>query len=208
MAERTKNVPQPMLPRGFLGRITLMGMNLGHRSIYKNVAAALALQPDDDLLEVACGNGFFLKKYASHVRSIAGLDLSELCINMAKKKYRGRIEAGTAEFVNGEASRLPWNDSRFSVVTSMGSFIGFPQPLEALKEMRRVLRPGGRAVVCVEWHAEDGLAHTREVEGFGMKLWTEEEVRAAIMEAGFSEVLFTYARGLKMPRMMIAKAVK
>ena len=208
MTEQTKRVPQPMLPRGFMGRLTLMGMNLGHRSIYQNVARVLEPQPEDDLLEVGCGNGYFLKKYASNVRSIAGLDLSELCVEMAKKKHRKRIREGTAEIVHGEASRLPWEDGRFSVVTSMGSFIGFPQPLESLKEMHRVLRPGGRAVVCVEWHAEDGLDHTKEIEGYGMKMWTEDEMRAAIKEAGFSEVSFIYAKGLKMPKMMMARAVK
>ena len=53
-------------------------MNRGHKSIYENAAKALELQPEDDPVEVACGNGYFLKKYASHVHSVAELDLSEL----------------------------------------------------------------------------------------------------------------------------------
>jgi ubiquinone/menaquinone biosynthesis C-methylase UbiE len=208
MTEQKKKVPQALLPRGLAGRITVIFMNIGHKSIYKSVAKVLQLQQDDDLLEVACGNGYFLKKYASHVHSVAGLDLSELVVKMAKKKHRGRIKAGTAEFVHGDASQLPWEDSRFSVATSMGSFTSFPKPLESLKEIYRVLRPGGRVIVSIEWNAEDGLDHTKEVEDYGMRMWTEDDIRATLKESGFSEISITYAKGLKMPKMMIARAVK
>lgn len=208
MAEQKRKIPQPMLPRGFAGRLTLIGMNIGHKSIYSNVAKVLELRPEDDLLEVGCGNGHFLKKYASHVRSVAGLDLSELSVKMAKEKHKDRIKSGTAEFVQGEASQLPWEDGKFSVVITMGSFIAFPKPLESLKEMHRVLRPGGRALVSIEWNAEDGLDHTKEIKGYGMWLWTEDDVRAVMKEAGFSDISITYGKGLKMPKLMIASAVK
>ena len=208
MNVQNKKVPQLMLPRGFAGRLALMGMNIGHKSIYRNVAKVLEPKPEDDLLDVGCGNGYFLKKYASHVHSIAGLDLSELCVKMAKEKHRDRIKAGTAEFVQGEASQLPWEDNKFSVVTTMGSFVGFSQPLESLKEMRRVLRPGGRAVVSVEWNVEDGLDHTKEVKQWRMWLWTEADVRAMMEEAGFSGISVTYVKVFKMPKMMIVCGLK
>lgn len=75
-----------MLPRGFVGWIMGWIMPIFHDSIYKRVYPVLNLQPQDDLLEVACGSGHFLKKYASNVKSIAGLDLSDVMIKMAKKK--------------------------------------------------------------------------------------------------------------------------
>ncbi len=208
MTIEKKKMPQPMLPRGFTGRIVAWLMPLGHSSIYKCVSPALNLQPEDDLLEVACGGGHFLKKYASHVHGVAGLDLSEVQVNMAKRKLRGRIAAGTAEIVQGEASQLPWEDNRFSVATTMGSFIAFPKPLESLQEMYRVLRPGGRAVVSIEWNAEDGLDHTKKVKQYGMWLWREEDVRTMMKEAGFSDISITYTKGLGMPKMMLARGVK
>jgi len=208
MNDRKKKVSQFVFPRGFAGRIQVVFMNRGHKSIYGNVAKVLELQPEDDLLEVACGNGHFLKKYASHVHSVAGLDLSELMVKMATKKNKDRVAAGTAEFVHGEASQLPWEDNWFSVATTMGSFTMFPKPLESLKEMYRVLRPGGRAVVSIEWNAEDGKDHSKDIERYGMWLWTEDDVRTMLKEAGFSEVSITYAKGLMMPKMMIARVVK
>jgi SAM-dependent methyltransferase len=208
MDTQNKKMPQQMLPRGVGGWITGWTMPIFHNVIYKRVYPVLDLKPEDDLLEVACGSGHFLKKYASQVRSIAGLDLSEVMIKIANIKNRYRIAAGTAEFVQGEASKLPWEDNRFSVVTCMGSFFAFPNPLESIKEMHRVLRPGGRAVVSIEFNAEDGVDHTKMVEEWGILLLSEKDVRSMIEEAGLKEISFTYSKGLGMPKMMVARAVK
>ena len=201
-------IPQQMLPRGFIGWIMGWVMPIFHDSIYKLVYPVLDLQPQDILLEVACGSGHFLKKYAFNVKRIAGLDLSDVMIKMAKRKNRGRITAGTAEFVQGEAIKLPWNDSTFSVVTSMGSFIGFPEPLESIKEMYRVLHPGGRAVVSIEWNAEDGVDHSKKIKKWGIKLLSEEDMRSMMSKAGFSDISFTYKKDFGIAKMMIVRAVK
>ena len=90
----------------------------------------------------------------------------------------------------------------------MGSFTGFPKPLGSLKEIHRVLRHGGRAIISIEWNAEDGLDHTKDTRDYGMWIWTEEDVRTMMKEAGFSDISITYGKGLKMPKLMIASAVK
>ena len=208
MVSVNKNVPQDLLPRGIAGRFKLFTMNLGHRQIYDNMAKALDLQPEDDLLEIACGSGHFIRKYTAHVRSVAGLDLSELCINIASNKDKKRVAAGTAEFVQGEAAKLPWEDNKFSVVTAMASFLFLDKSLESLQEMYRVLRPGGRAVISIEYNAEDGKDHSNEVKSYGMQVLTEGEVHGMMHDAGFSEISIKYDKGLGMPKMMLACGVK
>lgn len=208
MKVEKKKISQFVLPRGFEGRIRFIFMNMGHKSIYDNSAKALKLQPEDDLLEIACGNGYFLKKYASHVHSVAGLDLSELCVKLATKNNKERVVTGSAKFVQGEASQLPWEDGKFSAATVMGSFPAFPKPSESLKEMYRVLRPGGRAVVAIEWNAEDGKDHSQDIKKYGYHIWAEGDVRNLLKEAGFSDITITYAKGLMMPKMMIATGLK
>ena len=208
MKSETNKIPQVGLPRGFAGRITFIFMNRGHKSIYENMAKILALRPEDDLVEVACGNGHFIKKYTSNVHSVAGLDLSDLSVKLATKKNKDRVAAGTAEFVQGEATRLPWEDNKFSAAAIMGGFPMLPEPLESLKELYRVLRPGGRAVACIEWNAEDGKDHTKEIEKYGMKLWSENDVQDMFKEAGFSDTTINYAKGFMMPKMMIARGIK
>jgi ubiquinone/menaquinone biosynthesis C-methylase UbiE len=199
---------QPGLPKGFVGWIMTWMMPFAHGAIYKRVSKVLNLHREDDLAEIACGGGHFLKKYASQVRRVAGLDLSHVQVKMARRKLRARISAGTAEIVQGDASKLPWVDNRFSVVTTMGSIVGFAKPLESLKEMHRVLHPTGRAVVSIEMNAEDGKDYSKYVEKGAMWVWTEDEVRSMMKEAGFSEISITYDRGPGMPKMMFAGGVK
>lgn len=208
MAGGDDRLPQFVLPRGFLGRITYSMMNIGHKAIYENVAEVLAPQAEDHLLDVPCGNGYFLKKFAPQVRSIAGLDISELGIRLASKKHADRLAAGTAEFVRGDAAELPWQDGRFTAIASMGGLPAFPQPEESLKQMHRVLRPGGRAILSIEWNAEDGKDRTREQEKYGFRIWTEDEVRGFMEEAGFLDVSITYRTAMSMPRMMLVRGLK
>ena len=208
MTSQEIKLTQPGLPRGFVGWIVAWLMPLPHGLIYRRVSKFLNLQPEDDLAEIACGGGHFLKKYASHVHSVAGLDLSNIQVKMAKHKLRRRIAAGAAEIVQGDASQLPWKDNSYSVATTMGSFIGFPKPLESLKEMYRILRPGGRAIVSIEFNAEDGKDHSNEIKKYGMWIWTEDEVRSMKKEAGFSGISIIYDKGPGMPKMMFACGVK
>jgi ubiquinone/menaquinone biosynthesis C-methylase UbiE len=208
MNAQGKRVSQPGLPKGFVGWLVAWMMPLAHNAIYKRVARTLSLQPEDNLIEVACGSGRFLKVYASHVHSVAGIDLSDVQVKMAKRRLRDRIAAGTAEIIQGDASQLPWDDDSYSVATTMGSIIGFPKPLESLKEIYRVLRPGGRAVVSIEYNAEDGKDHSKEIEKYGMWVWTEDEVQALMKEAGFAEVFITYDSGFGIPKMMLALGMK
>jgi len=208
MNAQEKKSSQPGLPRGFVGWLVAWIMPLAHSTIYKRVAKALNLQQEDYLLEVACGGGRFLKDYASRVQRVAGVDLSDVQIKMAKWRLRGRIAAGTAEIVQGDASQLPWDDDSFSVATTMGSFVGFPKPLESLKEIHRVLRPGGKAVVSIEFNAEDGKDHSKEIEKYGMWVWTEGEVQGMMKDAGFTEISITYDKGFGIPKMMLAHGVK
>ena len=203
-----KRIPQQILPRGFIGWIMGWVMPIFHDSIYKLVYPVLDLQPQDNLLEVACGSGHFLKKYASNVKRIAGLDLSDVMINMAKRKNKDRVAAGTAEFVQGEAMKLPWKDNTFSVVTSIGSFVYFSKPLESIREMYRVLYPGGRTVVSIEWNAEDKVDHSKKIKEWGIQIHSEEDIRSIMMQAGFSDISFTYKKDFGIAKIMIVRAVK
>ena len=157
-------------PSGFFGKILARGMAWGHRDFYKNTAEVLDLQQDDNYLEIGFGSGLFIKKYASHVARIAGIDLSEEMVNMARSINKKLIESGKAEFIQGNASSLPWGDSEFSVVVGVETFFFWQEPMESLMEIYRVLAPGGRLVLEMAYNKEDGLDHTEDVEKMNLKL--------------------------------------
>jgi SAM-dependent methyltransferase len=154
------------------------------------MAEALDLRPDDDLLEVACGSGIFLAQEAAHVRHVAGLDLSDIQIGIARRRLADRIAAGTAEIVKGDATGLPWDDGRFSVVTCMGSMEAFPDPGRAVAEMYRVLRPGGRAVMNIGERVPEGT-ETHRILGAAW-VWSEADARGLAEGAGFTDVSVSY----------------
>ena len=161
-----------------------------HGPIYPLMAEALDLRPEDELLEVACGSGVFLAHHAGHVRQVAGLDLSDLQIDLARRRLAERIASGTAEIVKGDATELPWEEGRFSVVTCMGSMEAFPDPPRVLAEMLRVLRPGGRAVLEMGWRVPEGTT-THQAFG-GMWIWNDSDAWRLVEEAGFVEVSVSY----------------
>lgn len=161
-----------------------------HGPIYPLMAEALALRPEDELLEVACGSGVFLANHAAEVSFVAGLDLSDLQIELARERLAERIASGTAEIVKGDAAELPWADARFSVVTCMGSLEAIPDPPRALAEMYRVLRPGGRAALAMGWRVPDGT-ETHQAFG-GMWIWTEADTRRLVEDAGLADVSVSY----------------
>jgi len=175
------------LPSGPLGWVFTWQMAFEHRRAYATMARELDLQPDDDLLDVGCGSAAFLQRHAAHVRHVAGLDASEIPVGMARQRLADRLAAGTAEIVLGDAMAMPWPDDRFSIVTAYVLLEYVPDPLKALSEMHRVLRPGGRAVLSFGFPIKDAsLSGTKNA--WGLWRWSEADARRLMEEAGFGDV--------------------
>lgn len=138
---------QPIFLSGAIGRLFARTYAPFNRWFYTAFARVLEVQPDDEVLDVACGSGVFLRDHASNARRIAGLDQSEPMIEEALRQNRGRVEEGTAEFVVGDAAALPWESESFTVVTSDCADCFESKAQVAIDEMLRVLKPGGRAVL-------------------------------------------------------------
>lgn len=115
---------------------------------YVELAERIAgqLPEGSKVLEVAPGPGYFcieLAKRGSY--SITGMDLSRTFVKMAAGKA---AQAGVrVQFVEGSASNMPFPKESFDFLLCRAAFKNFADPVGALKEMCRVLRPGGTAVL-------------------------------------------------------------
>ena len=206
---------QASKPVGFFGRLSARGMALGHRSFYKNTAKILNLQSNDILLEIGFGSGIFIKKYASHISRISGLDYSEDMVKLASSINKDLIKSGKAEFKQGNVLSLPWSDNTFSVVVGIETFFFWSKPEEALKEIFRVLSAGGRLVLEMAYNKDDGKDHTKTTKKHNLKLYSSEEMKVLLKDAGFSDISIHYFKGLWIPfkghvvsKGMIARAIK
>lgn len=110
------------------------------------VAAAAEVRQGDRVLDVACGTGALTLAAADIVGpagSVAGLDANPEMLAVARRK------SARIEWLDGTAEALPLPDNGFDAVVSQFGFMFFEDKPQALREMVRVLRPGGRLAVAV-----------------------------------------------------------
>lgn len=132
--------------------------------------AALELEPGAQVLDVASGDGVYLGLLGEQVGPagrVVGVDISPAYLRVAEQHVR---ELGLAERVTlqlGDVAQLPFADDSFDLVWCAHSLYSLPDPLVALREMRRVVRPGGTVAVLendtlhhmlLPWPAELELA--------------------------------------------------
>jgi len=104
------------------------------------------IRTGDSVLDLACGPGHLSIELSKRgAFEVIGLDISHALIEIAKTNAR---EAATnIEFKQGNASAMPFQADRFNFVISVLAFKNFKTPLEVLKEIHRVLKPGGSALI-------------------------------------------------------------
>jgi ubiquinone/menaquinone biosynthesis C-methylase UbiE len=143
-------MPHPHRDRGIEGRMaTWYAANTGKSmQPFQELAQRIAIQlpPEGRVLEVAPGPGYLaiaLARLGSF--RITGLDLSPDMVRIARDNA---ARAGVAvDFVQGNSSSLPFPADSFDFLVCRAAFKNFAQPVRALQEMQRVLRPGGRALI-------------------------------------------------------------
>ena len=102
---------------------------------------------DFDVLDVGCGQGIDLARYVRAGARVTGVDLTPRHIELAQQHLRALSLEATV--VEGDAERLPFRRRQFDRVSSNGVLHHTPDMPAALREIRRVLRPGGQARIIV-----------------------------------------------------------
>ena len=159
---------------------------------YRKQAAVLtaSLPSGADVLEVAPGPGYHAIEVAKLGFTVTGLDISFTAIEIATE---GAVRAGVpAEFRQGDASAMPFEDESFDLIVCQAAFKNFRQPVTALNEMHRVLRPGGVAVIQDMSHEATNAAIDREVAGMNLGTLSRIAVRQTL--GGLRRRAFTRAQ--------------
>lgn len=139
---------------------------------WPRMLAAGSVGRRDRVLDVACGTGIVARNALQVVGDdgyVAGLDRTPAMLRTA-----ARIEPGV-DWRLGDAADLPFDDESFDVVLSQAGLMFFSDKAKAVREMRRVLRPGGRLAILVWGRSE-----------------RHDSVMAALLDAGFDDVAERY----------------
>ncbi len=172
------------------------------RAQLAGVQAALlqeaALAPGEQVLDIACGTGLVTLEAAHAVGphgSVVGIDLSGEMVSAAASRAR---DQPNASFARMHAEQLECADASFHITLCALGLMYLPEPEHALREMRRVLRPGGRMVSAVwgersrcGWAALFGIVQAEvasEVCPLFFRLGQGDTLARACGAAGFESV--------------------
>ncbi|HZZ20307.1 MAG TPA: class I SAM-dependent methyltransferase [Opitutaceae bacterium] len=131
------------------GRATYSGANQGYASNFRRwMAGELAdLPPDAPIIEVGCGDGSFTRDLSALSSSVTAIDISELQI-----EENARSMPAIRFRQHDVAEPFPFADGSFDVVWCSEVLEHLFNPLFAMQEMHRILKPGGRLLLTVPYH--------------------------------------------------------
>jgi ubiquinone/menaquinone biosynthesis C-methylase UbiE len=164
-------------------------MERGHRPVGEQAIERMRVGEEARVLDLGCGSGWATRLLAGNaVRGfVVGLDISDEMIEVARSSSTG---FDNVEFRVGSAERLPFADRYFTHAFSMESLYYYEDVLAALREVRRVLRPGGLFVTVVDLYKENEPSHQWiEQLRVPVHLLSVEDYRSLFMRAGFDEVI-------------------
>jgi len=161
------------------------GMARRHWHTAKHALARMPVEAGDVVLDLGTGSGYALRALRE-TRGIGlgvGLDGSPAMARNA----RGYTDDPHVEYATGTFSRLPLARDGVDHAWSMEAFYYAREPLATLRELRRVLRPGGTFYCAVNFYEESEHTHDWQAGmDVDMLLWSREEYRAAFREAGLT----------------------
>ncbi len=170
------------------GSRAIYGDPIYHYPNFRVILAELALTSADELVEIGCGGGVFLARALASGCRAAAIDHSLEMVRAARAANREAIAAGRLEILEGGADHLPFPDGRFTCGVMTGVFGFLPDPVAALKELWRVLRPGGRVVVLGSDPELRGTPAAPEPMASRLHFYDEREMEALARAAGFTDV--------------------
>jgi len=129
--------------------------NVGTRRAFWTALAAIAPGPDACVVDVGCGTGIVLKEFPWQTRVRCGVDASSIALTMTRRR-------AVRDLVRADVSRLPFASGTVDVALALDVIEHLDDDAGALREMARILRPGGHLLLHVPafpvlWSRKDAI---------------------------------------------------
>ncbi len=169
-------------------------MNVQHSGLTNWGLSHAAIGESNTILDIGCGGGRTIAKLAARASQgkVYGIDHSEESVAAAKRTNARLIAASRVEIHQGSVSQLPFPDSTFHLVTAVENHFYWPDLPGDMREVLRVLKPGGRLLLIAEVYKGSGSVVGRIAENYtsltGMTLLSVNEHRELLESTGYAEV--------------------
>ncbi len=173
-------------PRGVVGKLVCLIMNIINKHMYQGIVEEVNLQNTSRMLDIGYGNGYLVNKLYKRYRCyIEGIDISEDMRLRAFKRNKKGVEAGRIHLTVGDCCKMKYGKDTLDVVTSVNTIYFWQNTNKGFGEIYRVLKKDGvfiNAVYSKEWL--ERLAYTKK----GFKLFELEEMEQMAREVGFVKI--------------------
>jgi ubiquinone/menaquinone biosynthesis C-methylase UbiE len=174
-------------PHGLIGKIVALLMNKTNDNMNKFTIEQLDLHPHEYILEIGFGNGKYFTNLIKEVSKgkLFGLDYSETMVNQVKFRHQKLIKQGLLEVTQGSISSMPYEDGKFDKIFTVNTIYFWPDPINDIKEMYRILKDKGRLVITFRAKENmEKLSFTKH----GFTLYSTDEVMNILKNAGFKDI--------------------
>ena len=161
---------------------------------YRLGLSQASIRKEDIILDVGCGGGRTVSKLAAVATQgkVYGIDHSTESVAMAVRLNKQWIDVARVEVREASVSRLPFSPGTFDIVTAVETHFWWSALPTDMREVLRVLKPGGRLIIIAEVYKGSEALTSKAVERYsektGMTLLSVEEHRQLFSAAGYSDV--------------------
>ncbi len=169
-------------------------MNISHALLAEWGSSHIKLRKDMIILDIGCGGGANINHFAQIVTGgrVFGIDYSPTSVNVSKEVNKKYIEEGIVEIRESSVSNLPFEDKTFDVVSGFEAYYFWPDLINDLKEIYRVLKTNGVLLLVNEGYKCENKVAMEIIEKWAkpgnLKLHSPEEYNDFLTEAGFSDI--------------------
>lgn len=194
--KKTKIIENPDLllnarkPEGKLGNKLIEEMNECHEGLARWSVSHLDISKEDVILDIGCGGGVNVKRFLNMTENkVYGLDYSEIAVEKSSLLNQDAIDNGRCEIIKGSVSDLPFKDEKFNIVTGFETVYFWPDFVNDLKEIHRVLKKEGIMFIANEALPKENDNRQKElIELLDMSIYSKDELEKSLQQAGFSNV--------------------
>jgi len=179
-------------PAGWPGKASLWLMNRRHSSVTDWGLSHVSIERQFTILDVGCGGGRTIDKLATLASAgkVYGIDISNQSVAVSRTTNAKWIETGRVDVRQAAVSKLPFPDATFDLVTAVETHYYWPEPAADMREILRVLKPGGRLGLIAETYRGRKLdaLYQPAMKLLGATYLTVAEHSDLFATAGFSRV--------------------